>query len=602
MRGEPAEDMNSKRINTILSAVVAIFSALLLFLCISAVSLNITIFNQNFHNSLFSKNKIYSGVYNAASHSLESVLNEYKNYFPQEYEQYKDIFISLNEAITPEMVKYNLDSFLEGFFKYFKGETKILPDIYLYPEQNDENDHNNNHTNNNYSAAMSSNSVLQPAMALASIDKINLEAILLYINRSDLRYTFDIIKLIYYIFHSIPSLTILVFLLFLSLSSYISKKINVRCSWIIKTARRAFLFCSILFLLSGILLLVYSFIVMPDKILPIVMSLPLDREIIISYIRHCIFGVSISFILSALLFGALYIALKLSYKTIINVIKFRQSYFRILYKYTTAKIRSAIHITLPVILTLMIFWNVHLLSEDYKNNNFGSVIRKLSSTSTSTQVIPAEDAAIYMMEMIVLDKNTEQPIPGINVYISSKLNPDNNNNNSNYNYKENDNINCGTNFQGITDEKGSVRFNLYKGAFKLSFLPDTIPSIYETPSPVFFELKKVGTTIITVSLDYKDEFNMQKLGIIEVEVLDINNKPVEGMQLSINRKVKIPDTPDYLFSITNSEGIAVFKMPQGNYTVSFSENSVPEGYIVPKPFEANASSGKVSRYTVRLSK
>ena len=126
---------------------------------------------------------------------------------------------------------------------------------------------------------------------------------------------------------------------------------------------------------------------------------------------------------------------------------------------------------------------------------------------------------------------------------------------------------------------------------------------YIIPSPFYFDLTSVGTTIITINLDKYNE--MENYGIVEIEILDENNEPFEGIEVFIENlktnknlegehknSLEPPDEnclepgtePDRYFSITNLDGIALFKMEEGIYKAEFSEDKFPQEYIVPEPF------------------
>jgi len=139
-----------------------------------------------------------------------------------------------------------------------------------------------------------------------------------------------------------------------------------------------------------------------------------------------------------------------------------------------------------------------------------------------------------------------------------------------------------------------------KGTFHLAFSPAEGSTDYILPSPFFYELKSVGTTMLTVNLS-KNQALTQSTGITEIEVLDENNHPVEGIELYVDSEKNSPQhpeptpsadvlhsassknpepsgNPDRFFSVTNEEGIAVFKLPSGIYNVKFSPDKLPKDY------------------------
>ena len=62
-----------------------------------------------------------------------------------------------------------------------------------------------------------------------------------------------------------------------------------------------------------------------------------------------------------------------------------------------------------------------------------------------------------------------------------------------------------------------------EGIFILIFIYP-LSDNYIIPSPFYFDLTSVGTTIITINLD---KYNEMETGIVEIEILDENNEPLK---------------------------------------------------------------------------
>ena len=120
------------------------------------------------------------------------------------------------------------------------------------------------------------------------------------------------------------------------------------------------------------------------------------------------------------------------------------------------------------------------------------------------------------------------------------------------------------------------------------------------PSPFFFYLKSVGTTIITINLQKISEASKQKLGIAEIEILDKDNLPVPNIEFSVQSPVFSHDSPDYIYSYTNSEGIAVFRLNEGEYKINFVEAKFPKNLKLPDPIDISISYNTLNRYTIKL--
>ncbi|MDF2524430.1 MAG: hypothetical protein K0R31_2071 [Clostridiales bacterium] len=222
------------------------------------------------------------------------------------------------------------------------------------------------------------------------------------------------------------------------------------------------------------------------------------------------------------------------------------------------------------------------IQKDFKENDFQTVWLKMKGTASVKEVIAAKDAAIYEVEVKVVDEKTNNPIPNIQVYVYGKSAS------GKQDFNENK----------LTDSIGSSKFSLDKGSFRIFFNPSSFPSQYVMPTPFFLDIKAAGSKIVTISLESIQ--SKQKWGIVEIEVLDKENKPVRGVELGVIQNVNTSGNPDFLYSYTNSEGIAVFKITEGNYKAAFSEAKFPKKYQLPQPIDVTSPPDKAARYTLRL--
>lgn len=544
--------------------ITAVLAGFCLFITQVSFSVDKTILNSEFHKKMFLKHNIYSHAHDVVSSSIKEFAASLKMYSPQYFEQHKEIFALLEASITPDMVRSNLDSIREGLFQYFKGEARFLPDIYLNMADRKPGD--------SEGQAVPSLKNESSSSALAKIDKINLSAVLLYINRSDIADSISAIKLFYYIIGKLPEFSMLFLVILVLAGLTMCRKSADFTKW----AEKTLLAAGILSLSAGIWLLLYAHVVMPKNIYPVVMSLPLHNKVIIDYVQESIMPVSFSLIISGLVFVLL--SCGVFFLPRIMPAFFTKKFPYILFK----RFQRDLFLFLIFILVVsIILFKLQILKKDFESYNFAAVISKLRKANAVTQVISAKDEAVYTLQIKLVDTKTKKPAGNIPVNVSGR---------SGISYKY-------YNETAATDDTGVAKFKLDKGTFHLKFIPDRFPEEYQMPSPFFFDLKTAGTTIITVNLD---ELEKEKWGAAEIEVLDKNNKPVPGLELEVDGDFTAPGDPDKVRSYTNSEGIAVFKLGEGSYIIKFTETKLPKKFRKPSPLSIEITPGSVTRYTVRL--
>lgn len=549
-----------------------IFSVIIAGMCLFAASISViagrSVMKAEFHEHLFEKNKIYSHAQSLLSSSMNDFIDNLKKNSAADFEKHTDIIYVLQKSTTPEMIKTNLDSIRDGLFEFFKGKRQFLPDIYL--------DTRSIPANSNSSSDSESNKL---SYALTKIDKISLSLVLQYINRNDINDRLSYIKLAYFVLERLPGYTIPVFLLLLAAAFLLNGK---NCS-IFKWAASSFAVCGLLGFVASISLAVYSYKVLPANIFPIKSSIPLQSEVLISYIRDCISSIlqlltvsSVSFIiLSALIFIIPGLPAVKHFAGNSGVKE--RSNKGIKAKYLACAV-------VFVLITSVLTYKAYILKKEFYSNDFPVVISKIKNANTVTQVISAKDTVIYSLLVKIVDKKTGEPVPNVEITVNGES----------VTKKK-------TFYQALsTDDLGEARYSLDKGTFRVSFSYTHFPTGYQMPSPFYFDLKTAGTKIITVSLENSPENDPQNWGIAEIEVLDKDNKPVPDLNLEVQGIVDAPGLPNNILSITNSEGISVFKLNEGIFKVGFSDAAFPDQYEVPSPIDVTVAANTVTRYTIRL--
>lgn len=575
----------TKVLKNILFITAIVITGLCLFAFILSIDINKTLMTSQYHQKLLAKNDVYSYANELIANSMGDISASLK---VQSAAQNIELLEILENSTSPKMIKMNIDLINEQLFQYFRGERKSLPDLYI-----DLNTPASNKQALQISSAGSNNT----SEISGKIKKINLHAILLTLNRTDILDNLTLVKFISFVISHITGLSILLAALMLLIISLIYRKPEAVIKWF----AFVLLSCGIFYIASAIFLLFCSYKLLPDSMYMISMIIPIKSELIKSYIHDSILPLIVFCFIPGILFPVVSILIHLFNKKLAKIaraIKLLASKLPIKSKNI---LKYGVMAFVMVSIVSGMCFNLYAFKSGYESNSFSSVVSKLTNTNTVTQVISAKDASIYTFQAKLVDTKTGQPIPNIQVNAvgESKL------------PKKYFNV------SQTTDEDGSVKFRLGEGKFHLSFSSPKFSSDYNLPSPFFYELKTAGTTILTVNLD-KQEIIKPADGIGEIEVLDENNMPVENSEFYLEEKIdlepeKISEQTDAskvssdtktvkFYSVTNQEGIAVFKLPPGNYKTGVTSSKFPEGYILPQSFEMSISSDYVTRYTIRLSK
>jgi hypothetical protein len=251
---------------------------------------------------------------------------------------------------------------------------------------------------------------------------------------------------------------------------------------------------------------------------------------------------------------------------------------------TSKIIKNTFFIFLCLLIVSAIFIKINMIRADFEANDFNTALTKMRNAKTVTQVIAAQDEAVYTLHVKLVDKKDNTPVSNIKVNVYGKS------------VVQNKYLNETL----FTDDTGTVKFTVDKGAFRINFVSEGFPEQYQIPGDFYTDLKSPGTTIITVNLDGPKKPEPQDTGIAEIEVLDKDNKPVEGIEFTIEGIVNAPGFPNSIYSISNSEGIAVFKIAPGTYKANLVMDKFPKQYVIPVPIDASVTKDSVTRYTIRL--
>ncbi|NLD47124.1 MAG: hypothetical protein GX660_07980 [Clostridiaceae bacterium] len=551
----------------------SILSGILLFIFSASIFITSTILTPDFHMDLFEKYDLYSHAETAIDNTLKNIFKNSGTQINQFDDQQKELLNVVENSTSPQMVRMNLDSIREGIFQYFRGDKNFLPDIYI--------DTKSLSDNNIYDDKKADEQVkLQ-----SKIKKINLSAILLSLNRKDISDYILLVKLVYFIISYLPVLSLALLALLSLISFILCNKPGKLPRWLFFTLIIAAILC----IISAVFIFAFLYRILPSSIYINEAFIVFDSGLIISYIKACLSPVMIfSFSLAAIFITCAFLLLFAK-----NFLQKYVSASAVILSRLSNSCKKTVKYCITAFLFIFVLFSLSFklygFYRDFNENNLSSAMLKITNKNTTTQVISAKDETIYTLQIKLIDSKTGKAIPNIKINVSGKSEiPDRYNN-----------------VHGITDEKGVVKFTLGKGNFNLVFSPVTLPCEYMLPTPFFYELKSVGTTIVTINLDL-DDSNTKNEGIVEIEVLGDENLPVENLELAVisnsEDKKNKEDMPDKHFSITNKEGLSVFKLSEGKYHVEFSSQKFPEQYTLPEPFNISISRDITTRYTIRLVK
>lgn len=547
------------RLRKVLTPMLAVISGIMLFTAVAAASLDTSLFNSCFHLELINKYGIYRQLEKAVDNSLKNYLKDMKSDPLEEQKQKEQLLSLVNKAVTPDMVKLNTDTLVEGLMKYFSGEASFLPDIYLKPV-------------NGKQVIESSDTTLRdsaaPEESLAGIDRVSLDVILMYMDRNDLINTFSEIRLARFTLSYVPIFLLLFSLLLLVISAAYSKvsEIKARLS-------QTLLWAGIFSAAAGVLMLGSSMFYLPKYLALSPITKYIEFDTLYGYMKAWIQRPALTIAIC----GAVMLAMIFTIKLLPNAKKpFNPEAAGFFIKHG----KLLISILLVLLLSGTLLIKAEAMKGDFHSKDLGAALERLKGGNAHATVIAARDQNIYSVEVRMVDKQTGEPVQGLQMFLGGRLTD------NKKNYSE----------SGTSDNFGKAKFNILKGEFKLEFDRLQFPENYNIPAPYPFEVKAAGTTIITVNLEKTEA---KKPGIAEVLIMGAENKPLESLELVA--EAEDSTASGKVYSFTNKDGVAVFKLPEGYYTISFLESELTRNYILPESIPIEVISDSNSQYSLKLS-
>lgn len=553
--------------------LTSVLAALSVFIIFTSFSLRLTLLNAEFHKRVLERNGVYLYVQDLVKSSMPELSKSVITDKQKGLNKQENTLSVLEESVTEALIKDNINSVVDGVFKYFEGKTNLLPYIHLA----------------NKPESPSAETPLQGnGFSLPKVDKINLGALLMYLNRADITEVIFSIKYFFYLVDAIPQIFLPVLFLLFTIFMGVYKKILRGLKW----ASKVILTGGIILAASSFALLTFTLLAMPSALYPFAMSLPLQNELVISYMRSSFISLS----LLMLLFGIISVFLPalicaiiifISKKAKLNIIHMRNIPDL---QRTISNFSKKLKPIVPVVYAILLLSSATLTTVKFqafkKNsvpNGLNSLIARFNSMDSSTRVVAAKDEMVYVLEVRLIENETGSGAEGFNVSVNGKSS-------------------CQEKYfneTGITDINGLVRFTLDKGTYQVSFSSRNTPSQYILPAPFFVNLKTAGTTITTINIDNSNKVNK---GIAQIEVLNEKGHPMPNLRIYTNNQDMSKEFPEKIYAYTNSEGIAMFRLLNGTYKAYFDNSLFPQEYIIPFEMEITVGSDLLNRYTISLVK
>lgn len=543
---------------------IALTGGVVLFFCVISAFINNVLMSPDYHKSLINKHGIYALISADLNGVLPSVIDNFYN---------TDGNTAVNKQITSDTIKSTVNSvfiekitipLVEGTLQYIAAEQSSLPDIDIAP----------------ITKVMEQNGMLPMQFSSKSVRKISVSALLSSLNLETTKKSISVAKTIYFYSSFIPKILIPVFIILMLLIFRLSDFQQHKLRYILLSILSMAVCC-----IAAVIALklfeqkIYSM----QAVIPVVFqAMPQLSRIIIPYSIDCI-NTSFTFLLKV---GTL-----ISFAWL-AVFLFSKKYLPILpniYNKKTDINKSIVKKASNIVLVILIFIaviNTGALFVKFRDEGLSFVLHELRG-NTSIRVIPAYNSGVYSLCIKVVDKKS-RPIKNVGLVVEDQT----------------PSRVKSTNMQDTTDDTGIAKFNVDKGIYKISLDSLSFPDGYEISQPFITQVKIPGITEVTININDAHNSDDTALGIIELEILDESNVPVEGVELYISKvrplSIAAYDSDSTNYSITNPYGIAVFHVSQGRYEIGFSDEVAQNYSKIPKPFKVNINKSGTLKYTFKL--
>lgn len=523
--------------------------AIITVVMFSCLFLRMTICNSNYHKALFIRHNIGLNTYNYVNSTIDSIFEDVLSDSPDDFKS--NLATTIKSSISLKFVSLNVENIRNDIFKYFYGEKEFLPDI-------------------SFSDLGNSQGIEKLAQNITSsnfktLKSVNLSTIFETFNLSQVSNILFVIKFIFFIIKTLPTylLLIMLFLLFCSI-------VLTDDSSLIKLMLKCYMsLCFVSFILLGILT-----ICIPHFLLNKHMFLPpnFDKNITMlfyNYTKDLFLPLAIMFFAFSLLsITVLFVSKKslLFFNKLsnFNIFDKLSSYYSIFF-YSIASL----------ILIVCISYKTSIIKTSIELNNFDNLI-------SSQKVVIAKNDTLYAVQILVLDAKTKMPIPDIAISMTGISNDGSYYNN-----------------MARTNLDGTLSFEASKGHFHIDFVSDLFPPEYVLPKRSHVTFDTARTVILPFNLKYvKNNSSKENLGCVSITMLDSSNMPYPNIKLCFTPKDN-PSKKEYV--IANSDGVAVFRGPAAQYTVSTCKSKFPTSqYYIPNSFDIDLENGTSSSYTIKL--
>ncbi|HHW31799.1 MAG TPA: hypothetical protein GXX20_09040 [Clostridiaceae bacterium] len=455
-------------------------SCICIFSLLFTWGLTKTVLNSKTHKILFLKYDIYSIIQNYIEKSV-GTLEYYLESQMTQNSNLNDLLSSLLEKNTSyDLIRTNIDSLRDGFFKYINRETELLPDIFI------------DTSSLNLGSPLEGNNFFMgktflTGQAPLKIDKINLSTILHYTNRNTLWEYLLTARVVSSVIKVTPKIT----LLLLALILVFNILLTMEPVSILKLIRKIILYSGILHLCSAFALFaLMEFYMFKYCYSPFFLNSDI-LKMIIPYIKNCTFPMIFFLLLIGLTFIVLNMFLPGLYKYIgICAFKYRGKLNnRFIMK------KNFVKFFLTISLLIIFLYSGSTVNQIYRrleSDYLSLPLTRANKAETFVQAISDENEFIYSLSVKVICRNTGHPVQGIFVNVSDQI--------------EIQNLSKYDNSRK-TNEDGIVKFKLDKGIYKIDLLSLSFPEKYKLPPSVLVDIKNPGTISVQLELEESQEMS-----------------------------------------------------------------------------------------------
>lgn len=541
--------MNKTKLFTknILFSTQGFLLALITLIAITCLCLRVTVFNCNFHSTLFLRHNVCIHTYNYLNDQIDH-FSDYvsNNNNPDPFEN--DLIKVIKSSLSLRFVTLNLDTIRNEMFSYFYGDREFLPDVSFPNISNSDIEKIAKHI---------------PSSSFKTLKKINLSTILMTFEFNDIINKLLWGKFIFFLIFMLPSLLFMIVLTIFFINLVFIKSAHSMCILI----RHYLISLGILSIITGSSISIVLHYLVKNHLF--IRNVPM-------YFLDMLSNYTINIILPTIIVTLIIAIISFIFLLFLKKIQFL---LRITQNISfIKKLENKHSYLLYPIIFIIIF-----MCLSYKINSFYVlIISNFKNILYSKEaIVAAQEDTIYNIRVTLLDAKTKMPVHGVAVSMSG-ISTD------------------GKYFSTISksNSDGSISFSANKGHFYLDFISDLFPPEYILPKRTKINFDTAKTTNVLIKLRNRESTTQNGFGTVSISLLDLNNKPYPNISLCLTSTT---DSSKKIYSVSNAHGTSIFNAQAGIYTVDTMKETFPlDKYILPEKFNVSIQEGVNCTYTLQL--